>query len=68
MVVRVVAKLILGRLQFLITQLSEYAFNVIETPVCALRACSLCVYNYSHVVCYVQQLFLVASSYKLFNL
>ena len=32
-VVRVVAKLILGRLQFLIAQLSEYAFNVIETPV-----------------------------------
>ena len=35
---------------------------------CALRACGLCVYNYNHVICCVQQLFLIASSYRLFNL
>ena len=47
------------------TQDCECAYFV---DVCARYVHVGCVYNYSHVVCCVQQLFLVASSYKLFNL
>ena len=55
----------------------QYTLNLTRTrdrecvyfvDACALFACGLCVYNYSHLVCCMQQLFLVASSYKLFNL
>ena len=63
-----------NKMAILQSQLLRYTINHTRTQdrecayFIALRACGLCVYNYSHVVCCVQQLFLVASSYKLFNL